>query len=62
MDENLTSHADFRVTGGALILLGSNPAEIRDRILKFHEDSSTMAVSACVTVRQRQNLVTQQCL
>lgn len=34
----------------------------RDRFPGFHEDFSTTAVSACVTVRHRQITVTHQCL
>ncbi len=33
----------------------------RDRIPGFHEDFSTMAVSACVTVRHWRIPVTHQC-
>lgn len=34
----------------------------RDRFPGFHEDFSTTAVSACVTVRYRRTYVTHQCL
>ncbi len=44
MDENLTSHAGFRIPGNGLVLSGSNPdRDPRQNFSKFHTDSTQTA-------------------
>ena len=51
-----------RTEPDGLAWIGFIFSQDRDRFPEFHEDSSTTAVSACVTVRHRQNPVAHQCL
>jgi hypothetical protein len=61
MDENLTRHANSRIHGSAAVLgKGSNPAEIRDRIPRFHENSMKTAVSLGIALRHRQTTKTHK--
>ena len=53
MTTKSTTHANEE--GGVQI-----PAQVRDRIGEFHEDSIKPAVIACITVRDRQNPETHQ--
>jgi hypothetical protein len=52
MDENLTSHASYRISGMSAPV--GRVISIRDRMPRFHEDSRNTSVSQDIAMRDIQ--------